>query len=157
MPADLPARRHEERVVEQRVCSADGEERRRKTGQVGVQRRHGRVTTILEAHVAEVEIAERLHVRTSQDQRLVVRAARARRPGQVVDAIDEVGSEEPVRSPDVVANAEQGRRGEARACRLAADQELRGPEFVSACSTSQFATDSQSSGPAGYGCSGASL
>ena len=113
---DLPARGHEESVVEERVRPAHGEESGYKARQVGIEGRYVWTAPVLDARVTQVEVSERLHLRPPEQDRSVVRPARARCSCQVVYAIDEIGPEEAVYRTYVVTDPDERRRGETRSC-----------------------------------------
>ena len=154
---DLPARRHEQRVVEKVVVRADAEERRWHPAEVRVQRGDVRGPSLLLGHFRQEEVErettaiENVGARRDADTPLTWRAR------QVVRAEHEVRTEEATGSIVLVPHAQQRHRREMR---LPADspamRSRSEPNSSAVCSSNQHAAASQSSGPAGYGCSGAS-
>ena len=124
-----PARVHEERVVEQRVARADGEEGRRHSAQIGVERRDVGGAPILV--VRQKRVVEFRHVPSAKNEPFVAKRPLARRHREVVRAVDQVGRPEP-RVRVSVAHAQERHRGQMSAGRLAADGQHVSVELLAA-------------------------
>ena len=117
-----PARVHEQRVVEQGVHRAHGEEGGRHVVQLGVERRDVRVAARLLAQARQEHVAEVVQGRRGEDEIALAPQALAGRHRQVEAAVDEIRRGEGAGDRVAVAQAQEGDGAEVPARRVAADR-----------------------------------